>query len=68
MTLTQGLDIESATKHHRQRVRLMNGEQVVYQADVDAMDKPHAVKLAIRKYRDGGRKDDPWDTIKVSRP
>ena len=34
---------------------------------VDAKDKAHAAKLAIRKYRDTGHAEDPWDTIIVRR-
>jgi len=65
--LTQGIDIFSVSNYTKFRVQLVGAKTVYWDVVVDAMDKPHAVKLAVRQYRDSGKKEDPWDTIIVKR-
>ncbi len=66
--LTQGLDIFSVSNHQRFNVKLWDprGGLVFEALGIEAMDRAHAVKLAIRKYRDAGNKADKWSMIEAA--
>lgn len=71
MGLVQNIHLENLNpeteNYLKFRVQLCLGKQVFWDMSVDAKDKAHAAKLAIRKYRDTGHAEDPWDTIIVRR-